>query len=91
MRMWVRSLGSISGSRIRLCRELPCRLQTQLESGIAVAVAVAGSYSSDSGSLAWEPPDAAGRALTSKKEKKKKSIFLSCPIIKSELVRVGWG
>ena len=34
-----------SGLRIRRCRELWCRLQMQLGSGVAVAVA--GSYSSD--------------------------------------------
>ena len=37
--LWVRSLALLSGSRIRCCRELWCRLQTQLGSCVAVAVA----------------------------------------------------
>ena len=40
--------GSLSGSGIRHCHELCCRSQTQLGSHIAVAVAYASSYSSDS-------------------------------------------
>ena len=39
MRMEVRSLASLSGLRIRCCRELWCRSKTQLGSGLAVAVA----------------------------------------------------
>ena len=69
----VRSLALLSGLRIRLCRELWCRLQTRLGSHIAVALAQAGSYSSDS-TLAWEPPYAVGVALE-KAEKKKKRIL----------------
>ena len=48
MRMRVRSLASLSGSRIWCCPELWCRSQTWLASGVAVAVAVAvtGSCSS---------------------------------------------
>ena len=38
-RIQVRSLPSLSGSGIQHCRELWCRLQTQLGSRIAVAVA----------------------------------------------------
>ena len=38
MRLWVRSLASISGLRIQCCRELWCRSQMQLGSGMAVAV-----------------------------------------------------
>ena len=38
----------LSGLRIRHCRELWCRLKTQLGSCIVVAVAQASSYSSDS-------------------------------------------
>ena len=34
----VQSLASLSGSRIRCCHELWCRSQTQLGSGLAVAV-----------------------------------------------------
>ena len=36
--MWVQSLASLSGLRIQYCRELWCRLQAQLRSGIAVVV-----------------------------------------------------
>ena len=39
MRLWVQSLASLSGLRIRRCHELWCRLQTWLESGVAVALA----------------------------------------------------
>ena len=56
MRVWVRSLASLSRLRIRRCHELWCRSQTQLGSGIAVAVAPIGP-------LAWESPYAAGAAL----------------------------
>ena len=38
MRTQFRSLASLSGLRIQRCCELWCRLQTQLRSGIAVAV-----------------------------------------------------
>ena len=37
-RLWVRSLASLSGLSIWCCRELWCRSQMQLGSGIAVAV-----------------------------------------------------
>ena len=39
MRLWAWSLASLSGLRIQRCCELWCRLQMQLGSGIAVAVA----------------------------------------------------
>ena len=39
VRLWVRSLALLSGLRIQRCPELWCRLQTQLGSGIAVALA----------------------------------------------------
>ena len=47
MRMWVRPLASLSGLRIWRCCEPRCSLQTRLGSGIAVAVAKAGSCSSN--------------------------------------------
>ena len=47
MRMWVQSLVLISGLRIRHCHELWCRSKMQLGSSLAVAVAEAGSYSSN--------------------------------------------
>ena len=58
MGLWVPSLASLSGLRIRHCCELWCRLQTRLGSGVAVA---------PTGLLAWEPPYAASAALKSKK------------------------
>ena len=47
MRMQVQSLGFLSGLRIRSCHELWYRSQMQLRSGISVAVAKAGSCSSN--------------------------------------------
>ena len=48
MRMWVRSLAPLSVLGIWCCRELWCRSQMWLWSGVAVAVVSASSYSSDS-------------------------------------------
>ena len=47
MRFQVRSLTLLSGLRIWHCRELWCKVQTQLGSGIAVAVVQASSCSSN--------------------------------------------
>ena len=47
MSLWVRSLASLSGSRIWCCRELHCRSQMWLGSRVAVAVTKGGSCSSD--------------------------------------------
>ena len=44
----VQSLTLPSGSRIQRCRELWCWSKTRLGSRVAVAMALAGSYSSDS-------------------------------------------
>ena len=43
----VRSLALLSGLRIQRCCELWCRSQMQLGSGVAVAMVLAGSCSSD--------------------------------------------
>ena len=49
-------------------------MQTRLRSDVAVAVAVASSYSSDwTPPLAWEPPHAVGVALKSKAKQKQKT------------------
>ena len=69
MRLRVRSLALLSGLRIRCCRELWCRLQTRLGSGMAVAVHTAAAPIQ---LLAWELPYAAGVALKTNKQKKKK-------------------
>ena len=47
MRMQVGSLTSLSGLRIQHCLELQCNSQMQLASDVAVAVAQAGSCSSN--------------------------------------------
>ena len=44
----VGSIPGLSGLRITRCSELWCRLQIRLGCGVAVAVAKAGSYSSNS-------------------------------------------
>ena len=44
----VRSLALLSGLRIQLCCKLQCRLEMEFGSQVAVAVAMAGSCSSDS-------------------------------------------
>ena len=61
----------LGGFRIQHCCELWCRLQMQLESGIAVAVCRLAAVAPNR-PLAWEPPYAAGAVLKSKKKKKKK-------------------
>ena len=66
MRTQVLSLALLSGLRISHCCELHWRLQTQLRPGIALAVAQAGGYSSNSPSLGEKPPYAAGTALKKK-------------------------
>ena len=72
MRMWVRSLTSLSGLKIQRCRELWCTLQMWCGSDLALlwpwcrpaAVALIRP-------LAWELPQAAGAALKSKTKPKK--------------------
>ena len=63
MRLWVGSLASLSGLRIRCCRELWCRSQTLLGSCIAVALACGPAAIALIGPLAWEAPYAMGVAL----------------------------
>ena len=62
MRFRVRPLASPSGLRIQHCCELQCRLQTQFQSGIAVAVCGPAAVVPVR-PLAWELPYAAGAAL----------------------------
>ena len=73
MKLQVPSLASLSGLRIRCCRELWCRSQAWLRSCIAVAVAWAGSNNSD-----WTPSLGTsicrGYSLKKTKDKKKKEI-----------------
>ena len=46
IRLWVRSLASLSRLRIWRCLELWCRSQMELRSGVALALVWAGSCSS---------------------------------------------
>ena len=77
MRMRVQSLAPLGGLRIWHCCELWCRLQMQLGSHVAVALAQVGSYSSDcTPSLGTSTC----RGSDPRKDKKKKVIliFLFC-------------
>ena len=71
MRTQVRSLVLLSGLRIQHSRELWCRLQTWLGSGVAVALVQAGSRSSD-----WTPSLGTSicHACDPKKTKKEKEL-----------------
>ena len=71
MRMWLRSLTSLSGLRIRCHYKLWQRSWMELRSGVAVVKA--GSCSSYL-TLVWEFPHATSVAL--KRKKKKAQIFL---------------
>ena len=72
MRLWVRSLASLSGLRMQRCHELWCRSQMLLRSGVAVALVWAGSNSSDWTPMDWGPPHAMGAALKRQKDQKKR-------------------
>ena len=67
MRLRVQSLASLSGLRIRRCRELWHRLQRQLRFGVAVALAIAPIQP-----LVWELSYATGAALKTQKQNKQK-------------------
>ena len=69
----VRSLASLCGLRIKHCRELWCRLQTRLGSGVAVALAKAGATILIR-PQAWEPPYALG-AVLKRQQQQPKVIF----------------
>ena len=60
--MLVQSLALLSGLRIWRSRELWCRSQMRLRSGVAVAVMYAGSYSSD-----WTPSPEGPKKTKNKK------------------------
>ena len=66
LRWRVQALASLSGLRIQCCHEPWYRLQTQLRSGIAVAVWCRPAATAPIRPLGWEPPHAASVALKSK-------------------------
>ena len=72
MRLRVRSLASLSGLRILRCRELWCKVADAAQIRVAVAVAVAGGYSSDSTPSLGSSPYASGAGFKRQKDKKKK-------------------
>ena len=73
LRLHVPSLASLSGLRIRCCREPWCWSQTQLGSCVAVAVVEDGSYSSDSTpSLGMSICRGCSPKKTKKRKKKRK-------------------
>ena len=76
----------LSGSRIRHCRELWCRLQTRLRSHVAVGCRCGSDpmllwlwckpmATAPIQPLAWEPPYVAGAAQEMAKRQKKKRIL----------------
>ena len=70
--------GSIPGLRIWCCHELWCKPQTRLGSGVAVALAYAGSYSSDlTPSLGTSLCSGCSpkKAIKEKKKKRKKACI----------------
>ena len=82
MRLLVRSLALLNGLRIWHCRKLWCRSQMWLRSGlaVAVAVAVAGSCSSD-WTPSLDPPYVTGAALKKQKIKERICILGSLYIV----------
>ena len=70
-RTQVQSLASLSGLRIRHCRELWCRSQTRLGSSIAV-MWCRPATTAPVGTLAWEPPYNPENPTKHKKNQKKK-------------------
>ena len=72
MKIQVQSLASLSGLRIQHGHKLRCRSQTQLTSGVAVAMVWAGSCRSDFTLIfPWELSYAVGAVVKRKKEKRK--------------------
>ena len=74
-RTQVRTLALLSELRIWYCRDLWCRSQTRLGSGVAVAVWCRPVAIAPLPPLTWEPPYAEGKAL--KKEQQQQNSFQS--------------
>ena len=75
-RLWVRALASLSGLRVRRCRELWCRLQTRLGSRV-LWLWRRPEATAPIQPLAWEPPHAAGTAQELPKKTKNKKIKIN--------------
>ena len=79
MRTQVQPLASLNGLRMWHCRELWCKLQTRLGSGMAVAVAKASDYGSNlTPSLGTSIFCTCGLKKKKKKKKKKKMKDPDC-------------
>ena len=87
MRMQVRSLDSLSGLRIRRCRELWCRSQPWLGSCIAVALVEAGSCNSD-----LTPSLGTSRCCRCgpKRKRRKEKLFIENPQLEMSLPSSAW-
>ena len=86
MRMQIPTLALLSGLRIWGCQELLYRLKTWLRSGVAVAVAQAIDYSSDSTpSLGTPICYRCGPKKTRKKKDKKTKLIKICFIEKNAI------
>ena len=90
MRLWVRSLALLSGLWTQHCHELWYRLYIWLGSLVAVAVAQAGSYSSDSTpSLGTSICHMCGPKKQKQKNKGRMYIPQSLIIIKNIIFKMG--
>ena len=67
VRMWVRSLASLSGSGIWRCHELQCRSQTGLDPELLWPWCRPAA-TAPIGPITWEPPYAMGAPLKKKKK-----------------------
>ena len=80
MRIWVWSLASLRGLKIRHCHELWCRLQMWLHfNPVLLWLWCRPAAAAPIWSLAWELPYAVGTALKSLKKKKTVQRIVSCP------------
>ena len=81
MRLQVRSLAWLSGLRIRRCPELWCRLQMQLGSRVAVALASAGCSSHSTPSLGTSICSRSGPRKGKKTKKEKKQVLVRIVLV----------
>ena len=76
MRLWARSPASLSGLRMQRCREQWCRSQAHLGSGIAVAMAQAGSCCSGNLHTAQLRPSKASNTQQGETDKEREGTAL---------------